>query len=166
MSQDAILTSASRTARLAEVRVWDPLVRIFHWSLVGLVAFAFLTGEEWNKAHIAAGYAILALVALRIVCGLIGTKHARFCDFLRGPRTVLVYVSDVLRFRAPPTLGHNPLGGLMIVAWLAALIATGASGYMITLDSYRSAEWLERLRFMSRASFFRALHMGKISFER
>lgn len=139
------LTEVGRETRPAEVQVWDPFVRVFHWSLVGLVAFAMLTGEEWTKAHIVAGYAILALVAARTLWGFVGAKHARFSDFVRGPNTIRAYLSDLLRFKAPRYIGHNPLGGLMIVALLFALTATGVTGYLLSGEAHGANEWLEEL---------------------
>jgi len=118
---------------------------MFHWSLVGLVAFAFLTGEEWTKAHIVAGYAILVLIAARVFWGFVGTKHARFSDFVRGPKTVMAYLSDLLRFKAPRFIGHNPLGGLMIAALLLALTATGITGYLLSGEAHGANEWLEEV---------------------
>jgi cytochrome b len=72
-------------------------VRIFHWSIVVLFAIAYVTGDEVQRVHIIAGYVIAALVALRIVWGFVGPRHARFADFVRKPREVLAYFRDVLR---------------------------------------------------------------------
>ncbi len=129
----------------ATVPVWDPLVRVFHWSLAALFAVAFVTGDELERLHIAAGYAILALVALRLVWGFVGPSHARFASFVRGPRAVLAYLKDTARLRAPRHLGHNPAGGAMIIALLALLAATGGTGYMMTTDAYWGAEWVEEV---------------------
>ena len=139
------LTSAGRGTRPAEVKVWDPFVRIFHWSLVSLVAFAMLTGEEWTGAHIVVGYAILGIIAARVIWGFIGTKHARFSDFVRGPSTIMAYLSDLLRFKTPRFLGHNPLGGLMIVGLLLALTGTGITGYLLSGQARGANEWLEEV---------------------
>jgi len=111
-----------------EVKVWDPLVRVFHWTLVTAFAVAFLTEDEWLDLHVLAGYAVLALVGLRLAWGMVGTRHARFGDFVHGPRVVLGYLGDVLRGRAQRYLGHNPAGGAMIVALLAFLTLTGVTG--------------------------------------
>ncbi len=119
-------TPAPETAE--RVRVWDPLVRYFHWTLVAGFATAFLVGDDFLGLHVWAGYLVLALVAARLVWGVIGTRHARFTDFVRGPNQVIAYLKDVLSLRAPRYLGHNPAGGAMVVLMLVALTATGVSG--------------------------------------
>jgi cytochrome b len=129
----------------AMMPVWDRFVRIFHWSLAALFAIAFLTGDEIEGLHLAAGYAILALVVLRLVWGFVGPGHARFASFVRGPRAVLVYLRETLHFRAPRHIGHNPAGGAMVVALLALLVATGITGYMMTTDAFWGAEWVEEV---------------------
>src|SRR5919199_6299452 len=83
------------------VRVWAPFVRVFHWSLVGLFVLAFATGDELERLHIAAGYAVAALVLARIAWGFVGPKRARFGDFVRPPREVLAYLGQAIRLRAP-----------------------------------------------------------------
>jgi len=77
-----------------EVKVWDPLVRVFHWTLVTAFTVAFLTEDESLDLHVLAGYGVLGLVGLRIAWGLIGTRHARFGDFVHRPRVVLAYLQD------------------------------------------------------------------------
>jgi len=127
----------------ATVKVWDPFVRIFHWSLAGLFVLAYATGDEVEQVHIAAGYAIAALLALRIAWGFVGPRHARFGNFVKSPRAVLTYLRDVALLRAPRYLGHNPAGGAMIVALLAMLAGTCVTGWMMTTDAYWGAEWVE-----------------------
>ncbi len=110
------------------IRVWDPLVRAFHWSLVAAFATAYLTEEEILDLHVWAGYLVLALIGIRVIWGLIGTRYARFSDFVRGPRTILGYLQGILQGKAPRYLGHNPAGGAMILLLLLSLTATGLSG--------------------------------------
>ncbi len=110
------------------VKVWDPLVRIFHWTLVLAFFTAYLTEDDWVSLHTLAGYTVAALVAFRLVWGVIGTRHARFTDFVCRPATVLAYLKSMLALRAPRYLGHNPAGGAMIVALLLALAATTVTG--------------------------------------
>lgn len=126
-----------------DVMVWDPLVRIFHWSLVGAFAVAFVSGDELERLHIIAGYMVLALVAFRIVWGCIGSRHARFSDFVTSPHHVILYLKDLLALRARRTLGHNPAGGAMVVALLVMLLATSATGYTLTVPAYARLKWLE-----------------------
>jgi cytochrome b len=128
-----------------EVKVWDPFVRVFHWSLATLFLVAYVTGDEAEQVHIVAGYAIAGLVALRIVWGVVGPTHARFSNFIRTPRQVLAYLRDVALFKAPRYLGHNPAGGAMITALLVMLVLTGATGIMMTTDTYWGAKWVEEV---------------------
>jgi cytochrome b len=141
-AHDVTNTETGRDTRPETVRVWDPFVRIFHWSLVILFALAWMT-EDLQSLHQPIGYAILGLLALRIVWGFAGSRHARFADFVHTPGATLAYVRDLLAGRAPRLLGHSPLAGMMVLALMAALIATGASGWLMTTDAYRSARWLE-----------------------
>ena len=95
--------TASRAKPPATVGVWDPFVRAFHWSLVTLVIVALATGDEVAWLHLVAGYAIVVLVILRILWGFVGSRHARFSDFVRPPSEVLRFVGDSVRLKAPAT---------------------------------------------------------------
>ncbi len=129
----------------AAIKVWDRFVRVFHWSLATLFLAAYATGEDAARVHIVAGYAIAGLIALRVVWGFVGSRHARFSNFVRSPRAVLAYLRDVALFRAPRYLGHNPAGGAMIIGLSIMLLATGITGYMMTTDAFWGAKWLEEL---------------------
>jgi len=114
---------------MREVKVWDIAVRVGHWSLVVLFAVAYLTGEiEVETLHAWAGYAILGIVLFRIVWGFVGTRHARFTDFVFGWRTTVAYARSLLTLRPRHYLGHNPLGGWMVVALLVTLLLVSWSG--------------------------------------
>ncbi|NBN62937.1 cytochrome b/b6 domain-containing protein [Pannonibacter tanglangensis] len=129
----------------ATVRVWDPVVRLFHWSLVGLFAVAWLSGDELQSLHEAAGYAIAGLLALRVVWGLVGTRHARFSDFLYRPATVVRFLADTARGRARRYIGHNPAGGVMILALIGVLASLCATGVLMTTDLFWGVSWVEEL---------------------
>jgi cytochrome b len=116
-----------------QTKVWDPLVRIFHWGLVATFAVAYLTQEEEYQPHLIAGYVMLGLLAFRLVWGFVGTRHARFSDFVRGPATVIGYLRALLGGDPPRHLGHNPAGGIMILAMLATLLVVTISG--VALDA-------------------------------
>jgi len=111
-----------------EIKVWDPLVRLFHWTLVAAFTIAYLSGDEWEDAHVLAGYTVAGLVAFRILWGFIGPKHARFSDFVFSPSTVIGYLKDMVAFRAKRYIGHNPAGGVMVIALLVSLAATTLTG--------------------------------------
>ena len=111
-----------------EVRVWDPLVRVGHWSLVVAFTVAYVTEDDLLTPHVWAGYVILGLVLLRILWGIVGTTHTRFSDLIYPPPVVLAYRKDHLRQRPARYLGHNPAGGLMIVALLLGLLSTSLTG--------------------------------------
>jgi cytochrome b len=113
------------------VKVWDPLVRIFHWSLVAAFTVAYFTGDEESQIHVYAGYAVIGLVLFRIVWGLIGTRHARFWDFVYRPSAIMQYAREFFIGRPKRYLGHNPLGGAMILLLLGSLLTTGVTGYLM-----------------------------------
>ena len=138
-------TAAGGTKPPAFVRVWDPFVMIFHWSLVVLFAVAFLTGDEIEWLHLWAGYAIAALVAMRIVWGFMGPRHARFSDFVKGPRAVLTFLKQSMRLEAPRHLGHNPAGGAMVLLLLAMLIGLSITGYLMTTDAFWGSKLMEEI---------------------
>ncbi|MET0088893.1 MAG: cytochrome b/b6 domain-containing protein [Candidatus Thiodiazotropha sp.] len=114
----------------SEIKVWDPLVRIFHWTLVSAFIVAWLTEDELMSVHAYAGYLIAGLLAVRLIWGLIGTRHARFSDFVKPPTVVIAYLKDLARLKAKRTLGHNPAGGAMIMALIVMLTLTVVSGLM------------------------------------
>lgn len=122
----------------AQVAVWDPLVRIGHWILVAGFVLAYLTEGEPISVHSWAGYTIGAVVLVRILWGVVGPRQARFGNYLHGPRQVLHYLRDLVRFRARRYLGHSPAGGAMTVALLLMLAATTTTG-MLALGETKNA---------------------------
>ncbi len=114
-------------------------MRLFHWAVVALVAFSWWSGTEGGTVmeyHMLSGYAILALVLFRVAWGLVGSSHARFSDFVRGPRRFLVALADLLSRRPMPYTGHNPVGGWMVVALLATLAVQAVTGLFANDDIF------------------------------
>jgi cytochrome b len=114
-----------------KIPVWDPFVRVFHWSLVLAYAGTWITAEVDLPWHEKLGYFVLALLGLRLFWGLIGSRHARFSDFLRGPRVTMAYLKSLIADQPRDYLGHNPAGGWMIVLLIGSLALTIASGVLM-----------------------------------
>lgn len=114
-----------------EIKVWDLPVRIFHWALLVLFVFQVVSGKiggEMMAWHAYSGYAVLALVVFRILWGFFGGTHARFASFLAGPVATWRFARRLFSRQAVPQVGHNPLGGWMVVAMVASLLLQAASG--------------------------------------
>lgn len=129
----------------ARVKVWDPVVRLFHWT-VALGCIANLTVlREVKSVHRYVGYVILAAVVVRLVWGFIGARHARFSDFAPGPRRLWTYLKALVRGREPRYIGHNPAGAVMMLALIGLVTACGVTGWMMGLDAFWGEPWLEKL---------------------
>lgn len=128
---------------MTSYKIWDPLVRIFHWALVaGFAANALFTDDE-STLHEWIGYAVVTLVALRLIWGLVGSKYARFASFIPTPHNVVEQMTDISSGRRRVHLGHTPLGAIMIFNLLAVMLAIGATGYMMTTNAYWGVDWVE-----------------------
>ena len=113
---------------MSEIKVWDPFVRIFHWTVVVSFFIAYVTEDDLMWLHELAGYMILILVAVRVVWGIVGTRYARFSNFIYKPSIVKQYFKDSIHFKSKRYLGHNPLGGVMVILLLVMLVLTSWSG--------------------------------------
>lgn len=129
----------------ATVRVWDRLVRGFHWSLVASFFGSWLSSDAFREAHEWLGWMALGLVLPRIVWGFVGRGHARFDHFVPRPAALRGYLRALLRGREPRHLGHNPAAAVMIVFLLGAVIGIGGTGWMMTTDRWWGVEWVEAL---------------------
>ncbi len=124
-------------ARRREIPVWDLPTRLFHWSLATLFAIAWVTAEGGGivfVVHELAGYGMLALVVWRLFWGLVGSPYSRFSSFLKPFRVVRDYVLSLLALSPPRSIGHNPIGGYMIVLLLLASAVTAGSGLFASED--------------------------------
>jgi cytochrome b len=171
---------ASRRDDTVAVRVWDLPVRLFHWALVVLLAFSWWSAEQGHMDwHMRSGYALLTLVLFRIVWGFVGSTHARFSDFIRGPEALVVHLRALPSRRAPAHAGHNPLGGIGVVLMLAAVLVQAATGLFASDDilvegplyrhvSGATSEWLTSVH---RTNFdallvLAAIHVAAVAFHR
>ena len=158
------MSGAPSTAR-SPVKVWDPLVRIGHWCLVASVAAAWFTREGYGVWHERIGYAALAIVCIRVVWGFAGPHYARFKEFVRTPAATLDYARRVATASEPRHLGHNPLGGWMIVLLFAVIALVGLSGWLYTTDQYWGVAWVGELHetLTHALLVLAALHVGGVA---
>lgn len=111
---------------MAKVRVWDLPTRLFHWSLVALIAFSWWSAEEGHLDwHLWSGLAILSLVLFRLLWGMVGSSTARFANFVRGPRAIAAYAKNMKGWRGT---GHSPLGALSVIVMLGAITVQAGLG--------------------------------------
>lgn len=114
------------------IKVWDIGVRIFHWSLVLFFTVSYITGDELDTVHAWSGYAIVLLLLFRLVWGFVGTKYARFSNFIYSPARVKEYLNSLKNETPIHYLGHNPAGGWMVVlllVFLSLTVWTGLEAY-------------------------------------
>lgn len=152
-----------------ERTVWSIGVRLLHWTLALSMITSFVTsegGDALQSVHEAAGYVALAAASLRVVMGLLGRGYWRFTQFLRNLPQTMVYARTVLSHRDRRYLGHNPLGGWMVVALLADTIAAGLTGWLYTTDRFWGVKWLGELHEAFGEAFMPLLllHLAGVAF--
>lgn len=133
------------TSGTSKILVWDAPTRLFHWLLVLSFAGAYLTaeGERWRLVHVTLGYTMGGLMAFRIVWGLVGTRYARFSNFVRGPRAVVAYLRSLRSASPQHFTGHNPAGAVAIVLLIVAAMVIVATGWATYNEV--GGEWLSEL---------------------
>lgn len=110
------------------IKVWDIFIRVFHWSLVTSIIAQLITAESLKNVHVTVGYFIIILLFVRIVWGFVGSKHARFADFIYPPKDILAYLKGLFKGNPRHYIGHNPAGGAMVFALLFILLLTTMAG--------------------------------------
>lgn len=125
------------------INVWDPVVRLFHWSLALSFAMAWLSADRWDNIHEVTGYIAAALIGIRVIWGFIGSHYARFAQFVRKPADTLLFIRQQVRKQEPRYIGHNPMGALMIVALIIIMGITSLTGWMYTTDKFWGVSWVE-----------------------
>lgn len=110
------------------VKVWDPLIRIGHWTLVLAFFIAYFTEDDFMTLHVWAGYIVGAYLLIRVLWGLAGSKYARFSNFVYSPIKIFDYLKNLITLKPQHYVGHNPAGGAMAVALLLSLLGTTLTG--------------------------------------
>ncbi|WP_096786380.1 cytochrome b/b6 domain-containing protein [Rhodobacter sp. CZR27] len=133
------MSSPDTRSAIETVRIWDPALRVFHWALAAAVILAWGLGEfgpDVMTLHFYAGYAVIGLLAFRLIWALVGPRPARFSSFVYRPREILAYAAEAWRRKPSYWRGHNPLGGLFIVAVLLALALQALSGLVADPEDF------------------------------
>ena len=159
------------------IKVWDPLVRIFHWSLVLSFTIAYISEDDWLSLHLVTGYAVSILIVFRLIWGIVGPRYARFSQFIKLPSEVLSYIKKILAFKPPHYLGHNPAAAAMIVSLLTSIILLCFSGMIITAEQNQgplantffaalNSEWMEDIHefFANLTLLLVVLHVAGVLF--
>lgn len=131
------------------VKVWDPVVRLFHWTVVTAVMLNLLVLNPGGRFHRWTGYVAAAALLVRVIWGFVGTRHARFAEFVPGPRRLIRYLRDLGNGNQPHYLGHNPAGAVMMLALMGLLAVVSITGYMTQTDTFWGADWVEELHSVS-----------------
>lgn len=131
------------------IKVWDIGVRLFHWFTVALFAYAYFSGEDADTLHENAGYLVAGLAVFRCLWGVVGSDYARFAQFIPGPRMLWGYLRALLSGNEARYLGHNPLGGVMILLLLLLLLTVPFTGWLLTTDWGWGNEFAEQLHIVS-----------------
>jgi len=142
---DSPAAGSTGTPPVRKVLIWDAPVRVFHWLMVLSFAGAYLTAESerWRLVHVTLGYTMAGLVAFRVLWGFVGTRHARFASFVRGPAAAARYLRALVGGQSEQVAGHNPAGALAIIALLGLTVLVTAAGWATYHDI--GGDWLEEL---------------------
>lgn len=133
------MTDMTDSAAKSRPMIWDPLVRVFHWTLMICVVGAWILGEfgpDIMTLHFWLGYAVGGLLLIRILWGFVGPRTARFANFVTGPGPVLRYLLTLPKRQPSHAPGHNPLGGWAVVAMLVLLGLQVLTGLFVGTDDY------------------------------
>jgi len=152
---------------MQHLTVWDPFVRLFHWSLVLTFGANALVIDDDSKLHQWVGYVVVALIVLRLLWGWIGTEYARFSSFPPSLSGALGQIRETLSGIKHIHVGHTPLGALMIYNLMAVMLVIGLSGWLMTTDAYWGVEWPEHLHEAAVlwAEVSVVLHIAAVVFE-
>ncbi|AZF65946.1 cytochrome b/b6 domain-containing protein [Pseudomonas sp. LBUM920] len=124
------------------LRLWDPLVRLFHLSIAGVFVANYFFNEAGDGWHVWLGYYAMAWLLVRLVWGFVGPRSARWSDFWPSPARLSAHVRRVLDGRGLHRLGHSPIGALVMLLMMSALLTLGISGFLMQeVDALWGADW-------------------------
>ncbi len=171
MTQQNEIASGRHSARVTtaaqDVEVWDPLVRVIHWSVVLMILLNGVFTDDESELHEWVGYCALGLVLIRLVWALIGPNPARFTTFPPSPARALQHLRAIRAGDKTVHLSHNPLGALMVYNLWLTIIGMGVTGYMMTTLYFFGVDWVEGLHEMlfNWLILSVVLHVGGVVFD-
>lgn len=135
-------------SKAGRYKLWDGPIRLVHWLLVGLLAFSWWASEDHLNWHRWSGYTVIGVVLFRIWWGFAGGRAARFSSFVKGPRAILAHLRTVGRRDGSDVPGHNPVGALSVLAFLAVLLVQVATGlFAVDIDAFEAGPFSDRVSF-------------------
>ncbi len=147
-----------------KILVWDWPVRLGHFLLIAGFTLAWLTAESesWRLVHVVAGGCVVGVCSFRLVWGVLGSRYARFADFVHGPQAVIAYLQNLLKLQPEHHAGHNPAGGWAIVLMLGLGLVSGLAGWALYNDL--AGEWLEEVHEALASAMLTvvAIHVGGV----
>ncbi|WP_421523534.1 cytochrome b/b6 domain-containing protein [Pseudomonas yamanorum] len=124
------------------LRLWDPVVRVFHLSIAGVFVANYFFNEAGDDWHVWLGYYAMAWLLVRLVWGFVGPRSARWSDFWPTLKRLKGHVRSLLNRRPQHRLGHSPIGALVMILMLLALLTIGTSGFLMQeVDALWGADW-------------------------
>lgn len=138
-------------------KIWDGYIRFFHWFLVIAIIGLYLSAEQGNLAvHFLFGYFTLALLATRLIWGIIGSDTAKLSRLFHRPKAIVQALKG-----QDNTVGHNPLGSYMVLVFFALITTQLVTGLMTSDDiltdgplvAHVPSEWVELASSLHKQNF-------------
>lgn len=127
-------------------KLWDPLIRLFHWSIAAIFFANYFINEAGEDWHQWLGYIAVAWLLVRFIWGFIGKGAARWADFFPTPQRLSVHIKALVKGEAYHRFGHSPLGGLVMILMMLCILCLGITGFMMQeVDYFWGEDWVENL---------------------
>ncbi|MGB1221091.1 MAG: cytochrome b/b6 domain-containing protein [Alcanivoracaceae bacterium] len=134
---------------MAVIQLWDPFVRIFHWTIAVVFLANYFINDKGEAAHIALGYLAMALLVMRVIWGFMSSGAARWSAVVPTRVAVRKHLQALVRGNPYRRLGHTPLGSIVMMTMMACLAGLGVTGVMMTrTDTFWGVEWVKDLHWL------------------
>ncbi|CAN7703766.1 cytochrome b/b6 domain-containing protein [Phyllobacterium sp. LjRoot231] len=149
MDQFSVDVEGTRPSTGATIKVWDPIVRLFHWTVVCGVILNLWILEEGKYWHRVTGYVIAAVLTVRLVWGVAGTRYARFTEFFPTPSKIVGHLRELKQGHVSRHVGHSPLGAVMMLALMGLLAFSCLTGWLMGTDVFWGNKLVKSLHALS-----------------